>query len=961
MLLTVKNSRRSKMFDVFLDALKKLIKSRLFPIALIYMLLFVVIIHRLFVLQIVEGPTHAEEYEYRNTETREIKSTRGNIYDRNGMLLASNTLSYSVVMEDSTQITSNNQRNAVIHKLIQIIEKNGDTLDNPFYIIHTGDDEFEFTISGSALTRFKKNVYAYALENKALTEEQKNASAKDVYYFLKDGTSIYPMFGISDEYTIDETLKIMSVRYALFNNYPKFMQITVASQISEGTVAMIMENIAELPGVEIKQQTKRIYHDSIYFAHILGYTGLINADELERLNADRDDEYYNSSDIIGKTGLEKELEEYLGGTKGNELVVVNDNSRVVEVASRNEPIAGNDVYLTIDGNLQKQAYHILERRIAGILLEHLRPNLDYGTKGESASKIYTPIYEVYYALIDNNIIDIDRLSDPNAQAIEKQVYDKFEKAKNELTSQLSGLLDPYNEITNNKAGDMEEYLDYVYELLIKEGIILMNEIDKDDPTLRSYQNDKISLSKFLQYALANNYIDLSKLGVTTYYNSEELYQKLLDYTWDILEDDSTFNKKIYRHLVFSYKLSGTEICLLLFAQGVLEYNEEDIRKLESGSISAYSFMESKIRSLEITPAMLALEPCSGSIVINDVNTGDVLAMVTYPSYDNNKLANKIDADFYNWLYTDNADPWMNRPTTQLTAPGSTFKMVTAVAGLEERVVDPYEKILDLGIFEKISLPAKCHIYPRSHGAVDLSNAIKVSCNYFFYETAYRLSIDGNSEYNEKLGLSKIKKYASLFGLDTLSGVEIGEAMPNVSDKDAVRSSIGQGTNLYTPVQLSRYITTIANRGINYNLTLLDRIISKDGNIILKKEPEVYKDLTDIKSSTWDAVRKGMYMVANEPRGSVYELYGNFGVTVAGKTGTSQISLSKPNNALFVSFAPYEKPEIVVTVVIPNGHTSGNAAETARDIYRLYFNLGDDENLVSNEAVLPENDIAAFSD
>jgi penicillin-binding protein 2 len=336
-------------------------------------------------------------------------------------------------------------------------------------------------------------------------------------------------------------------------------------------------------------------------------------------------------------------------------------------------------------------------------------------------------------------------------------------------------------------------------------------------------------------------------------------------------------------------------------------------------------------------------------------------MVTYPSYDNNKLANKIDADFYNWLYTDNADPWMNRPTTQLTAPGSTFKMVTAVAGLEERVVDPYEKILDLGIFEKISLPAKCHIYPRSHGAVDLSNAIKVSCNYFFYETAYRLSIDGNSEYNEKLGLSKIKKYASLFGLDTLSGVEIGEAMPNVSDKDAVRSSIGQGTNLYTPVQLSRYITTIANRGINYNLTLLDRIISKDGNIILKKEPEVYKDLTDIKSSTWDAVRKGMYMVANEPRGSVYELYGNFGVTVAGKTGTSQISLSKPNNALFVSFAPYEKPEIVVTVVIPNGHTSGNAAETARDIYRLYFNLGDDENLVSNEAVLPENDIAAFSD
>ncbi len=101
-------------------------------------------------------------------------------------------------------------------------------------------------------------------------------------------------------------------------------------------------------------------------------------------------------------------------------------------------------------------------------------------------------------------------------------------------------------------------------------------------------------------------MDLSKLGVDTYFSSEELYQKLLDYTWEYLEEDSTFNKKIYRYLVFSYKLSGTEICLLLFAQGVLEYNEEDVSKLESGAISAYSFMESKIRSLEITPAMLAL-------------------------------------------------------------------------------------------------------------------------------------------------------------------------------------------------------------------------------------------------------------------------------------------------------------------------------------------------------------------
>ncbi|NLJ97419.1 MAG: hypothetical protein GX321_09735 [Clostridiales bacterium] len=949
------------MFDIFLDAVKRLFKSRLFPLSLVFIILFSLLVHRLFVLQIVEGPTHAQDYEYKNIESRELKSTRGNIYDRNGMLLASNTLSYSVVMEDTSSISSNNQRNAVIHKLIQIIEGNGDTLDNPFYITHTEDEGFKFTISGSALTRFKKNAFAYALDKNQLTEEQSKATAEDIYYFLKDGDKFYPMFGISDEYTIEETLKIMSVRFALFINYPKFMQITVASTVTEGTVSMIMENIADLPGVSIKQETKRIYHNSIYFSHMLGYTGLINANELETLNEGSEDPYYNATDIIGKTGLEKEFESYLGGKKGKELVTINDSGRVVEVVERDEPAAGNDIYLTIDGELQKSIYHILESRIAGILLEHLKPDMDYGTKGESASKIYTPIYEVYYALIDNNIISIDDIASPDSSSLEKEVYIKYNAAKSDVYSKLNNLLSISNVTTNNKAGDMEEYLDYIYKILTNNKVILIDDMDKNDSTLKSYLNDRIPLSQFLSYALANNYVDLSKLGVDSYYNSEELYQKLLDYTKSSLEKDRTFSKKIYRHLIFSYKLSGTEICLLLFEQNVLEYNEEDINKLSSGRISAYKFMESKIRSLEITPAMLALEPCSGSIVVTDVNNGDVLAMVTYPSYDNNMLANKADAAYYNWLYTDNADPWMNRPTTQLIAPGSTFKMVTAFAALEEGVVTPYEKINDLGMFEKIPLPAKCHIYPRSHGAVDMSNSLKVSCNYYFYEVAYRMSIDNNGEYNDKLGLNKIKKYASLFGLDTTSGVEIGEAMPNVSSADPIRSSIGQGSHIYTPIQLSRYVTTLANRGTNYNLTLLDRIINKEGQIILRNEASVYKDLTNLSSSTWDSVLKGMYKVANEQRGSVYKLYGDFGVTVAAKTGTSQISLSKPNNALFVSFAPYEKPEISVTVVIPNGHTSGNASETARDVYELYFNLEEPDDILAYEATLPENDIAAFSD
>ncbi len=951
------------MLDVFLDALKRMIKSRLFPLSFIYIALFGWLIHRLFVLQIVEGPAIAQENNFRETQNREILSTRGNIYDRHGVLLASNILSYSVTMEDSTEIKSNEERNAVIYQMIQIIRDNGDTLYNEFPIVQNSEGELEFTISGAALLRFKKNAYTYVLDDKKqLKKEQAEASAAKVYEFLKNGTGddYTDMFGISDEYTVEETLDIMSVRYALLCNYPKFLRITVANKVNDKTVACILESSAELPGVEIQQLTQRVYHNSLYFAHMLGYTGQISSEELDLLNADG--EYYNSTDVVGKTGLEKEFELQLRGEKGSETVTVNTGNKVIDVVDRKDPVAGNDIYLTIDSELQKSTYHILEKRIAGILLTKIVSDLDYGSKGESASEITIPIYEVYYALINNNILDITALNDKDATELEKQTYDKYNTKLSDVFKQLDSLLSLNNTVTNDKAGDMKEYLDYFYQILKANGVLLEDAIPKEDEQYKSYVNNKLPLSSFLQYAISKNYIDLSKLEVgSDLLISDELYLKLIAYGKNILKADGTFNKKIYRDLVFSYKLSGKEICLLLFDQGVLEYNEEDRAALLNGTISAYNFMRAKIQSLEITPAMLALEPCSGSIVITDVKTGDLLALVTYPSYDNNKLANKVDSAYYNWLFTDKSLPWMNRPMQQRTAPGSTFKMVTSFAALEEGVIGPHDKITDLGIFERIQPAPKCHIYPRSHGSVEMADAIKVSCNYYFYELGFRLSIDSSGKYNEQVGLEKLKKYASLFGLDTTSGVELSEMKPQVSDDDPVRSSIGQGTNAYTPIQLSRYVTTLANRGINYDLTLLDRIVDKDGKVILQNSAKIYKDLTDISPAYWDAVQKGMYNVANAQGGSVNGLYKNLGVTVAGKTGTSQISKVNFNNALFISYAPFENPEISVTTVIPNGVTSGNAAEISRDIYRLYYNLEDPEELMEREASLPENNIAAFSD
>ncbi len=943
------------MLDIFLDYFKKLAKSRLFPVTLIYLVLFGVIINRLFFLQIVEGPEISVESELKYAKQRDVKSTRGNIYDRNGVLLATNKLSYSVVME-GVSISSNAEYNSVIDKVVKLIEQNGDSLATDFYIRINDKGEFEFTVQGKALTRFLEKAYTYVLKDDKLTEEQKNSTAEEVFNFLKHGTgnAVAPMFGISDDYSKEEALKIMSVRYALLINYPKYLQVTIASEVTDKTVAAIKENSSELRGVDIQQQSSRVYVDSLYYSHILGYTGLISSDELEAKEKavkanEIEENTYNSTDMIGKSGIEQVYESYLSGKKGTETVTLNASGRVTEIQQTKDPIAGDDLYLTIDSVLQKNVYLLLEKEITNILLTNIVPTMSYGSKGDSASEITIPIYEVYNALINNNILDVNAFDDSDATDLEKSTKTKYEAALQEIELKYNNLLALGSTTTNDKAGDMEDFLNYFYSVLVSNKVLIKSNIPENDTTYQAYINNNISLSAFLQSALANNWIDLSILGVgDEYYSAEELYQKLIDYTKNLLKEDNKFQKMIYRNLIFSYKLSGTEICLLLFDQGVLEYNESEINKLRSGTISSYKFITDKIRALKITPGMLALEPCSGSVVITD-KKGDVLAMVTYPSYDNNLFANKINSAYYNKLLNDHSYPLLNRAVSTRTAPGSTFKMVTAVAALAEGVTNPSEKIHDLGQFTKISPSPKCHIYPGSHGNVNIVDALKVSCNYFFFEMGWRLSIDSAGKYDSDLGLTKLKKYATQFGLDETSGVELNELGPQISTKDAVRSTIGQGSNNYTPAQMSKYITTLATRGTCYNLTLLDKIEDKDGTVILDNSATVDHDLTDVSDSTWDTVWEGMYAVTNVAGGSVYSDYSNFDVKVAGKTGTSQISKTHANNALFVSFAPYENPEISVTTVIPNGYTSHNAADLTKKIYSLYFKKADAKTLLDENA------------
>ena len=931
--------------------IKETMKIRLIFLNILTIVLFAVLIIRIYDLQIIE--TREDDYipassSQKLVQSRYIESVRGQIYDRNGNLLAYNTQSYSVVMTNSGLLTRNEQRNEMIVLLLKILEENGYEPELSFAIELDEEGKPVFNVSGNAELRFKKN--AYGLQRISdLTDEQKNATAEEVFEFLKNGNKSVSMFQISEDYPVDLQLKVAMFRYTLFNLYPQYSQFTVVSNVDEKTIAAIMENAADLPGVEIKQQTMRVYNDSIYFANILGYVGTMNDDEAEEMNAGFDSPVYSTSDVIGKMGIEKEYDSVLRGTKGEYELTLTTAGKVLSQMVKKDPIAGNDVYLTIDRETQIACYHILENNIAAILISKIVNSDDYGGKGTVANKITIPIYEVYNAFFDNSMVNIAHLSAEDATPLEQQIYRVFLDRMDLINERIKSVMAFENGEPNGKLSDeMAGYIDYIYQYLKRKEVVLKDNVNTSDPVYKKYVEGELPLSELLKYGINNGWVDLNLLGIKSDYNTnEEIYNRILEYVFEGIKDNTEFEKLVYRQLIFLHKISGRDCCLLLYDQGFLEYDRNDYYRLANGNISPYTFVIEKIKNLEITPGMLALEPCSGSIVITDVKTGDLRAMVTYPTYDANKLTNKIDWEYYQSLINNKATPLLNRPTQQMTATGSTFKPLMALAGLGENIITTSTLIEDKGIFEEVDPSPKCWKYPDNHGKINLTQAIQHSCNYFFYKVGYELSLDSKGEYSDSQGISKIQEYARLFGLAEKSGAEVPESMPTISSTDAVRTSIGY-YHSFAPVQISRYVTAVANRGTVFNLTLVDKILNKEKNMVVDNEASVYNKIDMFSSSEWSAVQQGMFNVVNTSANSLNTIYGDLGFNVAGKTGTAQVSLTHPSHGLFISFAPYENPQISVTVVLPNGYASANAAKLAREVYGLYFNDENKEALLSGD-------------
>lgn len=323
----------------------------------------------------------------------------------------------------------------------------------------------------------------------------------------------------------------------------------------------------------------------------------------------------------------------------------------------------------------------------------------------------------------------------------------------------------------------------------------------------------------------------------------------------------------------------------------------------------------------------------GAVVITDVNTGEILAIASNPTYNIAEFSQK-----YTELSKDKRKPFFNRSLSGLYEPGSTFKPITAIASLESGTLLPDEKIKTQGKYDYFDRVFRCNIYKekgKTHGTIDVREALGVSCNYFFYELSSRTGIDA------------ISRYAKAFGLDDTTGIELTQeeaigtvATPENRRKnggrwyagDAMQSAIGQSDNRFTPVAMSAYAATLANRGTLYRSHILKAVRENDGNLI-KTETKILNTL-DISQKTMQTISEGMYCVTKD--GTAKEVFSDFSIAVAGKTGTAQVG--KTTNGLFIGYAPLENPEISFCVVIEGGKSGQAAAGVIKNILSYYFDI-----------------------
>lgn len=618
--------------------MKKLKIPRSLVLLIVFFIMFSILIVRLFQLQIVKGQEYENNFILQTKREIVLSGARGNIYDRNGKPLATNKLANSVTFEDQETYNSDRERqlnlNSKIYQMIRIIKSKGDSIETSLKIIIDPNGNFQFSVDDFWLQRFKADVYGKANIDD-MEAKERNSTADEIVSYLSDKFCVFAQgekkytdkekkdYGLPQQFEKSDLLDILNIRYALsLQAYQKYLSVTVAKDVSDETVAAIMENQYDISGVDIKQDTIRVYEGGEACSSILGYTGTISSEELK----ERDDSKLTINSIVGKSGMEQYLDQVLQGRDGKKEVYVDNTGRTTqELGVIQQPRAGKDVYLSIDVELQKKTYEALERKIADILVQHLINSKTFDKKGiDDTTEIKIPIYDVYIALLNNGVIDLEQLREEDASELERKFFQISLKKKNEVVQDIEKDLRELSTKYNELGIENQEYQSFIID-----NLNIINNKNNNEELVEKWEKGELSMKEYLyeQIGVGNINSDIIA-SEEEYLNKDEIYALLVSFIVNELQENSQFDELINKYLVLNDEILPDDIVRLLYEQQFLNPEDEDYENWNRGLITTFDLLIKKIQKLEITPADLALDPCSGSAVVTDTATGKVLACVS---------------------------------------------------------------------------------------------------------------------------------------------------------------------------------------------------------------------------------------------------------------------------------------------------------------------------------------------
>ncbi|MBQ7059596.1 MAG: hypothetical protein IJM83_09920 [Firmicutes bacterium] len=875
--------------------------DRIMWISLILVALFTGILISLYQIQVKDRDHYVELASEQKKEAQSYQITktipRGNIYDRNGNPLALNVEHDSLFYIPAAE---NENLAASLTELMDLFSRYqmDFSIDQVFPLLYSEKDGFSyhpaFDERYNEINHWNFLAEVYNTSRDELTEEQRRTNAKDAFMHLYEET-----FGFTPTEDMELAVRLCSVYYAVFSGrFDPEIPIRLAVDIPEEMMVRILERPDLYKGFFAQKEYERIYPEGYLFAHIVGYVGRISQEEMEEY-ADMGLDYPPNA-VVGKNGIEQAYEQTLAG--------------------------GNDVYLTIERDFQEQTYLALEKQIRQLLL----------TKIESESKepfeSYT-LRDVFASMIGNRIFTDKMLSsgEPWMTSYRETADDAAQTFAEELTDAI---------MENLPVKSYSDTLKAIYDLMItnmRDEGRLSYQYQKDDAFYVPYAEGEKGAYDLFSHALDHQYIPLDEFGLNSDIPKETLIEKIVEFEIKELSASETYRLLVCQRMIQDGWFFENEMILLLYEQKILDDTDGLLIKLQNEEITAKELILSKIREGQLTPQQIALDPCSGSVVVSDPFSGEILSIVSYPSYDPMRFMN--DDDYYNQIVLDVTGPLSFRAVFESRAIGSTYKTCTAITALELGVIDEKTKIHDDYTFPYVNSADHPACWSSvSHGDITVAQALDHSCNYFFYQLGYLLSEpDQNHQFDDDVGLKKMANYAKILGLATPTQIEIGETVPTTSSIDAVRSSIGQGTNAFSAANINRYTCTLTNGGTVYNLYLVDEVKSPNGKTLYRAQGEIDHE-TGISDNTLRIVKAGMRLVVTDEHKEEFQVLEKLNIHAAGKTGTVQEAEDRPDHSLFTGYTTIEDPKIVVTAMIPFGGGSHNAIPVFVDVVQSYYGI-----------------------